>query len=112
MKVTTDHQEIMIWAQTNKGQPEIAQDPEASAQPPILRIHFPVATEENYFREGTQVKKISWNEFFEKFEEFELAFIYNEAIKEYIRDLSNEYQFIKRDQLEENKEKNITASYL
>ena len=67
--VTTDHQVIRKWAEVRGGEPATVTGTEgAISEPGILRIHFPG------FGEDQKLQRISWDDFFAKFEEKELAF--------------------------------------
>jgi hypothetical protein len=72
-KTTTDHDEIRRWAEARGGKPATVKRTEQGGEPGILRIDFP-----GYSGEGT-LEEISWEDFFAKFEESELAFVYQEA---------------------------------
>lgn len=71
-RVTIDHEEIRQWAELRCGRPSMVTgtgDEEGHAG--ILRIDFP-----GYAGRGT-LEPISWDEFFEKFEESNLALVYS-----------------------------------
>ena len=92
--VTTDHEKIREWAEARKGRPATVKgtasdskktnsggkgtssgakkDDRGGEEPGILRIDFP-----GYSGEQT-LEEISWDEFFQKFEEANLAFLYQE----------------------------------
>jgi hypothetical protein len=74
-KVTVDHEEIRRWVEERQGRPAAVKDAASSADPGILRIDFPggVGAEDLEF--------ISWEDFFDKFDENELAFVYQEKLK-------------------------------
>jgi hypothetical protein len=72
-KVTTDHDEIRRWAEARGGKPATVKQTEKGGEPGILRIDFP-----GYSGEGT-LEEISWEDFFAKFEESNLAFVYQET---------------------------------
>lgn len=67
-KVTTDHEEIRNWVEEHEGRPAVAPDRKNRA----VRIFFP----DQYV--GDPVQEISWDEFFDKFEEEDLAFMYKD----------------------------------
>jgi hypothetical protein len=71
-KTTTDHDEIRKWAEARGGKPTHVKGTGSADDPGILRIDFP-----GYTGEG-KLEEISWDEFFEKFDEQELAFVYQE----------------------------------
>ncbi|GAC1327432.1 MAG: hypothetical protein NVSMB14_18190 [Isosphaeraceae bacterium] len=68
---TTDHQQIQNWVEQRGGYPAAVRRTEHDADPGLLRIEFSEAAE-------SSLEKIEWNEFFEKFDEKNLAFLYQE----------------------------------
>jgi hypothetical protein len=71
-KSTTDHDEIRKWVEERKGRPSrvkgtTAEDEEGG----ILRIDFGEPEE--------SLEEISWDEFFEIFDDRELAFLYQDG---------------------------------
>lgn len=75
-KTTTNHDEIRAWAEARGGKPAAVEGTGGKGDPGILRIDFP-----GYSGEGS-LRPISWKEFFEKFEENELALLYQETTSE------------------------------
>ena len=72
-KVTIDHDEIRRWTEARRGKPATVRRTEgAHGEPGVLRIDFP-----GYSGEGS-LEEITWDEFFKKFEEAQLAFVYQE----------------------------------
>jgi hypothetical protein len=71
-KTTRDHDEIRRWAEERGGKPAHVKSTESSEDVGILRIDFP-----GYSGEGS-LEEISWDEFFEKFDARNLAFLYQE----------------------------------
>ncbi|MDQ4029104.1 MAG: hypothetical protein M3214_13815 [Actinomycetota bacterium] len=71
-KITTDHDTIKIWAEERGGRPAGVKGTGSRDDPGVLRINFPGGAEES-------LEEISWNEFFEKFEENSLAFLYQDT---------------------------------
>lgn len=71
-KTTIDHDEIRRWAEERGGQPSDVKGTGRDGTG-ILRIDFP-----GYSGEGT-LEPISWDEFFKKFEESNLAFVYQDV---------------------------------
>ncbi|HEX7297443.1 MAG TPA: bifunctional DNA primase/polymerase [Solirubrobacteraceae bacterium] len=68
---TTDHDEIRRWVEEHGGKPAMVRgtgDGEAG----VLRIDFPGGAGED------QLEHISWDEWFEKFDRENLAFLYQE----------------------------------
>ena len=69
--VTTDHETIKKWVEERKGKPAHVQDTGGKNDQGVLRIDFPQ-------NESDRLEEISWDEFFAKFEESELAFLYQD----------------------------------
>jgi hypothetical protein len=72
-RTTTDHEEIRRWAEERGGVPATVAATEQGGEPGILRIDFP-----GFSGEGT-LEEISWDDFFRKFEESNLAFLFEEG---------------------------------
>ena len=69
---TTDHDEIRRWVEEHDGTPASVRGTERSDEAGVLRIDFPGGA-------GTdELEHISWEEWFEKFEAENLAFLYRE----------------------------------
>ncbi len=71
-KVTTDHDEIRQWAQSRGGKPSTVKRTGGRGDPGILRIDFPG------YSGGKSLKEISWDQFFDKFDQQKLALVYQE----------------------------------
>jgi hypothetical protein len=69
---TTDHEEIRRWAEKHGGQPARVKGTGDGDDVGMIRIDFP-----GYSGEG-KLEPISWEEWFEKFEEKKLALVYRE----------------------------------
>lgn len=67
---TTDHDEIRKWVEERDGKPATVKGTGKEAG--ILRIDFPGYSGEE------SLKEITWDEFFRKFEESNLQFLYQE----------------------------------
>ncbi len=77
-KKTTDHETVKKWAEERKGRPATVKSTERKGEEAgILRIHFP-----QYSGKEESLEEITWEEFFDKFEESNLAFLYQEETKE------------------------------
>lgn len=74
-KQTTDHNEIKRWVESRGGFPATVKSTKEGDEPGLLRIDFP-----GYSGEGS-LERIDWDAFFEKFEESQLAMIYQEELK-------------------------------
>lgn len=73
-KVTTDHEEIRRWAEERGGEPAAVKATHRKGDAGILRIIFP----KSQFADDDSLEEISWEEFFDKFDESGLEFIYQE----------------------------------
>jgi hypothetical protein len=71
-KTTTDHKEIRKWAEAHGGKPARVKATGRGSDPGILRIDFP-----GFSGEGT-LETIPWREWFDAFEENNLAFLYQD----------------------------------
>ena len=71
-QVTTDHNKIRQWVEERGGRPAVVVGTEEPDDGGVLRIDYP-----GYRGEG-RLKPISWDEFFKKFEEKKLAFLYQD----------------------------------
>jgi hypothetical protein len=71
-RVTTDHDEIRRWTEERGGWPATVKATEKGGKPGILRIDYP-----GFSGEDT-LDKISWEEFFEAFDQNNLAFLYQD----------------------------------
>ena len=70
--ITTDHKEIRQWIEQRGGKPATVSATKGSEEAGVLRIDFP----EEEADEG--LESISWEEFFNKFDEEELAFLHQD----------------------------------
>ena len=92
---TIDHQTIQNWAEHYKGVPQLIDYPNAGKDSQGLRIDFPGHTDDNDLTdEHGVIRKISWDEFFQRFENLELAFEYLETVD--TEQAANSYRFLKR----------------
>ena len=73
-KTTRDHDEIRRWAEERGAVPSEVASTERSDEPGILRFQFPDAPNRN----DGKLKEISWEAFFEKFDENDLELLYQE----------------------------------
>ncbi|WP_026536145.1 hypothetical protein [Arthrobacter sp. H14] len=69
-QTTTDHDEIRKWVESNDGQPASVKGTEGGDTAGVLRIDFPGGAKED------QLEHISWDDWFEKFDSNNLAFLY------------------------------------
>lgn len=69
-KTTTDHDEIRDWAEARDGRPATVAGTETRGEHAgVLRI---------VFRDDEDLEEISWEDFFEKFDEEKLAFLHQD----------------------------------
>jgi hypothetical protein len=71
-RTTTDHEEIRRFVEERGGRPARVRETGGADDPGILRIDYPGVGEDDALEE------IPWDEWFEKFDENELAFVYQE----------------------------------
>ncbi|HEX7045180.1 MAG TPA: hypothetical protein VF203_11270 [Burkholderiales bacterium] len=74
-KITTDHEVIRKWVEARDGVPARVKATGSKDDPGLLRIDFPG------YRGKESLEHISWEDFFAKFEEKDLAFLYQETMK-------------------------------
>ncbi len=72
-KMTMDHEEIRQWVESRGGHPATVKRTGGRGDPGILRIDFPG------FSGQQSLTSISWDDFFEKFEEEKLAMLYQDV---------------------------------
>ena len=75
-KVTTDHDEIREWVEERGGHPARVKGTERGESVGLLRIDYPGFSGEQ------RLEEITWDEFFEAFEENNLAFLYQDETKD------------------------------
>ena len=81
-QTTIDHDTIRRWAEERGGVPAVVRGTEDDEGEGILRIDFAEPDD--------SLEEISWEEFFEVFEDRELAFLYQEETED-----GNESRFFK-----------------
>lgn len=93
MDATVAHTEIRSWVENHGGFPAHVESTEGEGDPGLLRIGFTDAGP------AEQLKEITWDEFFEEFEDGRLAFVYRD---EPPRDGSRpEVRLVKRDRVKD-----------
>jgi hypothetical protein len=75
-KTTTDHEEIKSWVTERGGNPAVVKATERKGSGGVLRIDYP-----GYSGEET-LETITWEEWFEIFENSNLAFLYQDETKD------------------------------
>lgn len=83
---TTDHRVIKKWADERGGKPATVRATEEDGHAGILRIDFGPAED--------RLEEIEWDEFFRKFDESDLAFLYQDLTKD--GKLSRFHKFMRR----------------
>jgi len=73
---TTDHNEIRRWVEERGGHPARVKETERKGSPGLLRIDYPG------YSGGETLEAISWDEFFIGFDENNLAFLYQDKLKD------------------------------
>ena len=86
---TTNHEVIRLWCEDRGGVPSSVGQTHDSDDVGIIRVHFPGQGS------GDQLDEISWEDFFGKFEEAGLAFLYE--VRTESGDLSRFSKLIRRD---------------
>ncbi len=94
--MTTDHEEIREWAEKYGGEPELIDDPKVKGDVIGLRIYFPKKENDSFLEKEGVTQKIDWDNFFEKFEQLNLAFIYHREVPGSSMP-GDAYRFIKRE---------------
>jgi hypothetical protein len=69
-KTTTDHDTIRRWAESRGGRPARVKGTGDEDDPGMLRLDFG--------ERDPSLEEISWDEFFEEFDESDLAFLYQD----------------------------------
>jgi hypothetical protein len=71
-KTTNNHNKIRKWAEARGGKPVTVRGTGDKDEPGLLRIDFPG------YSGGDRFEEISWEEWFEKFDEKNLSFLYQD----------------------------------
>ncbi len=77
-RTTRDHDEIRKWAEARGAVPAEVKGTDRAGQTGILRFEFPNAPNHN----DGKLQEISWDEFFEKFDQNDLELVYQEKTAE------------------------------
>jgi hypothetical protein len=97
-KTTTDHDEIRNWVDERGGRPARVKGTENKQGAGLLRIDYP-----GFSGEDT-LETITWEEFFQAFDDNNLAFLYQEETKD-----GSESRFSKLIERESTKDKSRAA---
>ncbi|MDB5302021.1 MAG: hypothetical protein JWO87_3684 [Phycisphaerales bacterium] len=95
--VTTDHEEIRRWAEERHAKPARVKGTGGPGDPGLLRFDFPG------YSGADSLEEISWDEFFKKFDEQNLALIYQEETADGKK--SNFNKLVSRETIEEKEGK-------
>ena len=71
-KTTVNHDEIRQWVEEHGGTPASVKGTDSGGEAGVLRIDFPGGAGEG------QLEHIGWDDWFDKFESSDLAFLYQE----------------------------------
>ncbi|SFN17848.1 hypothetical protein [Nitrosomonas communis] len=88
-KTTTDHNIIRKWIEERGGKPAAVKSTAGKEDPGLLRVDFPGYSGED------SLEEISWEAFFEKFEEKDLAFLYQDETSK--GETSRFFKFVSRE---------------
>lgn len=88
-RVTADHETIREWVEDRAGEPATVAETASDSAPGILRLQFP-DTEDDHDR----IEPIDWDDFFEKFDEENLALVYQNETES--GNTSRFYKFVDR----------------
>lgn len=91
-KTTTDRKKIQQWVEKRGGKPACVRGTGGKGDTGLLRIDFPG------YSGAETLQEIGWDEFFEKFEEQNLAFLYQDTMAG--GDPSNFSKFVDRNSTE------------
>lgn len=72
-RTTTDHDAIRRWVEDHGGKPASVKGTESGDEAGVLRIDFPGGAGED------QLEHIDWDDWFSKFDDNQLAFLYQET---------------------------------
>ena len=88
-KSTTNHDEIRKWAEARGGRPTTVKSTAKGEAAGLLRIDFPG------YSGADSLETILWDDFFKKFDEAGLKFLYQEKTKDGAE--SRFFKFVRRD---------------
>ena len=86
-KTTTDHKEIKKWIEARDGVPSVVKGTEGKDGEGIIRVEFDKSQD--------KLEEISWDDFFEVFEDRELAFLHQDKTAD--GHVSRFFKFVKRE---------------
>jgi hypothetical protein len=86
-QITREHETIRRWAEEREGVPATVSSTKRPGEIGILRIMFPKTGKDD------NLQQISWEDFFRKFDENELQFLYQEKTND--GQLSRFFKFVR-----------------
>jgi hypothetical protein len=89
-KQTSNHEEIKKWAEERGGVPSKIKNTGKDEDEGVLRVHFPQHSDND-----DRFEEISWEDFFENFDENELDFLYQD--KKSNGEISTFHKFVNRE---------------
>lgn len=102
-KQTTDHDFIRRWTEERKGSPATVKSTHRAGETGVLRIDFKGVND----KDDRNLQHIPWDEFFEKFEEAGLAFLFQEKTAD--GSPSRFFKLVKRDAASSSRRATSTA---
>lgn len=91
---TTDHDTIREWAEARGGHPATVADTGSEDDPGVLRFDFEEG--DGAGDEDEELEQISWDAFFDAFEENDLAMLYQEETSD--GEESRFFKFVNREE--------------
>lgn len=91
-KITSDHDEIRRWAEERQGEPARVKGTGTDTDVGMLRFMF--AAESGGSPSGQALEPISWEDFFQKFDEKKLALLYQDRTSK--GDFSRFFKLVRR----------------
>ncbi len=95
-KITTNHDVIRQWAEKHQATPQIIDHSGENEEIIALRLDFPGKEDDIFLGQSNKPRNVSWEEFFQKFEDHDLAFSYHDTDA---TDPSLAYHFVRRDSI-------------
>jgi hypothetical protein len=92
-QTTTDHNTIRKWAEERSAWPATVKGTGDKESAGVLRLDFEEDGKED--ERDSRLERISWEEFFEKFDESNLAFLFQETLKS--GEVSRFFKFVQRE---------------
>lgn len=106
-KTTRDHNEIRKWAEARGAVPAEVKGTERDGEAGILRLEFPNAPNRN----DSELEEISWDDFFQKFDERGLELVYQDQTAEGAKSNFNKLVCPENDKTSHRSESHSSASH-